>query len=132
MTDGDRKGIAAAILEHEQEGERIIHDIIRRLNKTFVTPFDREDIYDLVTNTDEILDNIEAATGHRHPVPGRRDHQQARGRPRSSPTPRRFSRALGKLKGPRGSTNAASRSTASRTTATGSYGMPSPPCSPAR
>ena len=61
MNDGDRKGIAAAILEHEHVGDKIVHDIIRRLNKSFITPIDREDIYDLVATTDEILDNIEAA-----------------------------------------------------------------------
>ena len=61
MHDGDRKGIAAAILEHEHVGDKIVHDIVRRLNKSFITPIDREDIYDLVATTDEILDNIEAA-----------------------------------------------------------------------
>ncbi len=61
MSDGDRKGIAAGILEHEHVGDKIVHDIIRKLNKSFITPIDREDIYDLVATTDEILDNIEAA-----------------------------------------------------------------------
>ncbi|HQF52396.1 MAG TPA: DUF47 family protein [Thermoleophilia bacterium] len=61
MTDGDRKNIAAAILEHEHVGDKIVHDVIRRLNKSFITPIDREDIYDLVSTTDEVLDNIEAA-----------------------------------------------------------------------
>ncbi|MFA4965940.1 MAG: DUF47 family protein [Thermoleophilia bacterium] len=61
MNDGDRKSIAAAILEHEHVGDKIVHDIVRRLNKSFITPIDREDIYDLVATTDEILDNIEAA-----------------------------------------------------------------------
>ncbi len=61
MDDGDRKSIAATILEHEHVGDKIVHDIIRRLNKSFITPIDREDIYDLVSTTDEILDNIEEA-----------------------------------------------------------------------
>ncbi|NLT92080.1 MAG: DUF47 domain-containing protein [Actinobacteria bacterium] len=61
MTDGDRKNIAAAILEHEHVGDKIVHDVIRSLNKSFITPIDREDIYDLVSTTDEVLDNIEAA-----------------------------------------------------------------------
>ncbi len=61
MQDGDRKSIAAAILEHEHVGDKIVHDIVRRLNKSFITPIDREDIYDLVATTDEILDNIEEA-----------------------------------------------------------------------
>ena len=43
----------------EQEGDRITHDIIQRLNKTFVTPIDREDIYDLASGLDDIVDWIE-------------------------------------------------------------------------
>ena len=61
MDDGDRKGLAAAILEHEHVGDKILHDIVKRLNKTFVTPLDREDIYALVATMDEVLDDIEAA-----------------------------------------------------------------------
>jgi predicted phosphate transport protein (TIGR00153 family) len=63
MNDGDREAIAAAILEHEHVGDKIVHDIVRRLNKSFITPIDREDIYDLVATTDEILDSIEEVTG---------------------------------------------------------------------
>jgi len=61
MEDGDRKGICAAILEHEHVGDKIVHDIVRRLNKSFITPIDREDIYDLVATMDEVLDYIEEA-----------------------------------------------------------------------
>jgi predicted phosphate transport protein (TIGR00153 family) len=43
----------------EQEGDRITHDIIQRLNQTFVTPFDREDIIALATSMDDIVDFIE-------------------------------------------------------------------------
>ena len=43
----------------EQEGDRITHDIIHRLNQTFVTPIDREDIYDLASGLDDIVDWIE-------------------------------------------------------------------------
>ena len=43
----------------EQEGDRITHDIIQRLNQTFVTPFDREDIIDLASALDNIVDFIE-------------------------------------------------------------------------
>ena len=63
MNDGDRPSIAAAILEHEHVGDKIVHDIVRRLNKSFITPIDREDIYDLVATADEILDSIEEAAG---------------------------------------------------------------------
>jgi uncharacterized protein len=63
MNDGDREHIAAAILEHEHVGDKIVHDIVRRLNKSFITPIDREDIYDLVATADEVLDSIEEAVG---------------------------------------------------------------------
>ena len=43
----------------EQEGDRITHDIIQRLNQTFVTPFDREDIIALASGLDDIVDFIE-------------------------------------------------------------------------
>jgi uncharacterized protein len=63
MEDGDRKSIAAAIIEHEHVGDKIVHDIVRRLNKSFITPIDREDIYDLVATADNVLDCIEEVTG---------------------------------------------------------------------
>jgi predicted phosphate transport protein (TIGR00153 family) len=43
----------------EQEGDRITHDIIQRLNQTFVTPFDREDIIAFASAMDDIVDFIE-------------------------------------------------------------------------
>src|SRR5689334_16064304 len=43
----------------EHEGDRITHEIIQRLNQTFVTPFDREDIIALASSLDDIVDYIE-------------------------------------------------------------------------
>src|SRR5215218_6859530 len=43
----------------EQEGDRITHDIVQRLNSTFVTPIDREDIYALASAMDDIVDFVE-------------------------------------------------------------------------
>jgi uncharacterized protein len=57
----DDGGLAREILLSEQEGDRITHDIVRRLNETFVTPLDREDIYGLATQLDDIVDYIEEA-----------------------------------------------------------------------
>jgi predicted phosphate transport protein (TIGR00153 family) len=51
--------LARDILICEQEGDRITHDIIRRLNETFVTPIDREDIYQLASGLDDIVDYTE-------------------------------------------------------------------------
>ena len=55
----DDEGHATDILKAEQEGDRITHNIIQRLNTTFVTPIDREDIHTLATQTDDIVDYIE-------------------------------------------------------------------------
>jgi len=52
-------GLARDILICEQEGDRITHDIIRRLNETFVTPIDREDIYALASALDDVVDFAE-------------------------------------------------------------------------
>jgi uncharacterized protein len=52
-------GLSRDILKAEQEGDRITHDVIRRLNTTFVTPIDREDIYALATQLDDVVDYIE-------------------------------------------------------------------------
>jgi len=57
----DAGGLARDILKAEQEGDRITHDIIRRLNTTFVTPLDREDIYALATKLDDVVDYVEEA-----------------------------------------------------------------------
>jgi uncharacterized protein len=55
------EGISREILKAEQEGDRITHDIVQRLNHTFVTPIDREDIYNLATQMDDIVDYAEEA-----------------------------------------------------------------------
>lgn len=44
----------------EHEGDVITHDTIENLNRTFITPLDREDIHDLITAIDDVLDYIEA------------------------------------------------------------------------
>jgi predicted phosphate transport protein (TIGR00153 family) len=49
------------ILICEQEGDRITHDIIHRLNTTTATPIDREDIYELATALDDVVDYTEEA-----------------------------------------------------------------------
>jgi uncharacterized protein len=57
---GTLKGAARELVELEHVGDKIVHDIIKRLAKTFITPLDREDIYDLASTLDDILDSIEA------------------------------------------------------------------------
>ncbi|HKG04232.1 MAG TPA: DUF47 domain-containing protein [Conexibacter sp.] len=55
----ETKELAREILLCEQEGDRITHDIINRLNQTFVTPIDREDILELASTLDDIIDLTE-------------------------------------------------------------------------
>ena len=59
-TDVEMK--ARRIQEREHVGDEITHTIIRRLNSTFITPMDREDIHLLATALDDVLDSMEAAS----------------------------------------------------------------------
>jgi uncharacterized protein len=62
LVDGsDRANIAERMREQEHLADDATHDIIKRVNKTFVTPFDREDIYDLASGLDDIMDFMEEA-----------------------------------------------------------------------
>jgi uncharacterized protein len=55
----EKSELARDILICEQNGDRITHDIIQRLNKTFVTPIDREDIYEMASALDDVVDYTE-------------------------------------------------------------------------
>ncbi len=55
----DNSALARDILICEQDGDRITHDIIKRLNNTFVTPIEREDILELASALDDIVDFTE-------------------------------------------------------------------------
>jgi predicted phosphate transport protein (TIGR00153 family) len=61
MIDGwpDSADLAREILLAEQEGDRITHDISQRASSTFVTPIDAEDIYNLASKVDDVVDHIE-------------------------------------------------------------------------
>jgi predicted phosphate transport protein (TIGR00153 family) len=54
-------GKAREIKELEHEGDRITHEVIDLLNRTFVTPFDRDDMYRLITALDDICDHVDDA-----------------------------------------------------------------------
>jgi uncharacterized protein Yka (UPF0111/DUF47 family) len=55
----DHRDLAQDIRDCEHEGDRITHEILDRLNHTFVTPIDREDILALTSALDDIVDYIE-------------------------------------------------------------------------
>jgi predicted phosphate transport protein (TIGR00153 family) len=56
--------LAREILGCEQEGDRITYELIQRLNSTFVTPIDREDILALASGLDDIVDLTEEAADY--------------------------------------------------------------------
>ena len=57
-------GCATEILSLEHRGDEIIHEIFTRLNQTFITPIDPEDIHNLSSALDNVLDGVED-TAHR-------------------------------------------------------------------
>jgi hypothetical protein len=57
--DGD--SLIAQIKEREHDGDRLTHDVVLLLNSTFVTPFDRDDMYRLASAIDDICDHVDEA-----------------------------------------------------------------------
>ena len=58
----NRGDVGARIRDAEHRGDEVTHQILREVNSTFVTPFDREDIYRLASRLDDVMDFIEAAS----------------------------------------------------------------------
>ncbi len=56
-----REQLAAEMRDAEHRGDDRTHEILREVNATFVTPFDREDIYRLASRLDDVMDFLEAA-----------------------------------------------------------------------
>lgn len=56
----DAEAIAKQLREYEHAGDGITHRILRQLNTSFVSPFDREDIYRLAATLDDVVDAMEA------------------------------------------------------------------------
>lgn len=58
----DKSGeLARRIKDREHEGDRITHEVVDLLNRTFVTPFDRDDMYRLAGALDDICDHVDEA-----------------------------------------------------------------------
>src|SRR5512136_2384880 len=55
----DLSALAAKIKDLEHKGDELTHRVIDELNKTFITPIDREDIHDLSAALDDVLDLID-------------------------------------------------------------------------
>ena len=62
LGDGnDRETIAKRMRDAEHLADEKTHEVVRKVNKTFVTPFDREDIYNLASGLDDVMDLMEEA-----------------------------------------------------------------------
>ena len=57
----DGQALIERIKEREHEGDRLTHEVIDLLNRTFVTPFDRDDMYRLAGALDDVVDNMDEA-----------------------------------------------------------------------
>ena len=57
----DRESIASRMRDAEHQADETTHEIAKRVNSTFVTPFDREDIYALASGMDDVMDFMEEA-----------------------------------------------------------------------
>lgn len=62
-TIGDREKLAVQIKALEHIGDDVTHKIYSELNSTFVTPFDREDIHELCSSIDDVMDHIDGSVG---------------------------------------------------------------------
>jgi hypothetical protein len=105
----DHGELSRDVVVCEQEGDRITHDIIQRLNSTFVTPIDREDIYALASGMDDVVgdrrrdgDRDEGADEVEQRGEGDRDLGPRRaGRDRGGDDVRRVVEAVGEVEGER-------------------------------
>ena len=59
--DVEKRVMEIKFIEHK--GDQLTHDLMMRLNKTFLTPFDREDIYNLGSVLDDVLDLMDGVAG---------------------------------------------------------------------
>lgn len=57
---GDPATAANRVKAYEHAGDTITHDVVKKLNQTFITPFDREDIHELATRIDDVIDLVHA------------------------------------------------------------------------
>jgi predicted phosphate transport protein (TIGR00153 family) len=61
LPDTDMQSLSERLGDVEHDSDQITHEVYNKINSTFITPFDREDIYRLASNLDDVIDHIEAA-----------------------------------------------------------------------
>lgn len=59
IPNADVQSVSERLVEVEHDSDAITHDLYNRINSTFVTPFDREDIYRLGSGLDDVMDHLE-------------------------------------------------------------------------
>jgi uncharacterized protein len=74
----DGRETIAQIKEHEHEGDRLTAEVVGLVNRTFVTPFDRDDIFRLATSLDDICDLVDDAAQNLELYDVRRIPERAR------------------------------------------------------
>jgi len=60
VPDADVQSVSERLVEVEHDSDAITHELYNRINSTFITPFDREDIYRLGSQLDDVMDHLEA------------------------------------------------------------------------
>src|SRR5690349_17564809 len=60
LPDADAQAVSEKLVEVEHDSDAITHDLYQKINSSFITPFDREDIYRLGSGLDDVMDHIEA------------------------------------------------------------------------
>ena len=74
----DGRDTIAQIKAHEHEGDRLTTEVVGLVNRTFVTPFDRDDIFRLATSLDDICDHVDDAATNLELYDVRRVPERAR------------------------------------------------------
>lgn len=59
LPDADVQSISERLVEVEHDNDALTHELFKKINSTFVTPFDREDIYQLGSQLDDVMDHLE-------------------------------------------------------------------------
>ena len=60
LPDADIQSVSERLVVLEHDSDAITHELYKKINSTFITPFDREDIYRLGSNLDDVMDHLEA------------------------------------------------------------------------
>ena len=60
LPDADAMSVGERLVEVEHDSDSITHELYNKINSSFITPFDREDIYRLGSGLDDVMDHLEA------------------------------------------------------------------------